>query len=63
LREETEWTEIVEQKAAILAGADTLKIVEGYAEITKHADIDFPDLYGNGDAAGFIVKTIAEKLK
>lgn len=54
LRSETEWIELVECGSAIIADADEIKIVEAYNELIHKSDLKFPDLFGDGNAAGFI---------
>ncbi|MCQ2344345.1 MAG: UDP-N-acetylglucosamine 2-epimerase (non-hydrolyzing) [Paludibacteraceae bacterium] len=57
LREETEWVEIVEHGAGILAGADYCKIVDAYHKLAN-STIKYPPLFGNGHAAETIIKSI-----
>lgn len=61
LRPETEWVEIVEHGAGIIADADTNSIVEAYNKLvgTKPA---FPPLFGNAHAAEHILETILNYL-
>ncbi len=54
LRPETEWKEIVENKAAILTNADENKILKAYKYFKKVKLISFPSIFGNGKAAEFI---------
>ncbi|MDQ3192726.1 MAG: UDP-N-acetylglucosamine 2-epimerase (non-hydrolyzing) [Bacteroidota bacterium] len=58
LREETEWTELVENGCAILAGADKEKIVDAFDKLTTHTDFKFSPIFGEGDASEFICKQI-----
>ncbi len=58
LRSETEWVEIVEQGAAIIANADKEKIMQSYKKLKSKTGITFPKLFGNGKAAEFICETI-----
>ncbi len=58
LRSETEWVEIIEQGAAIIADADEEKIIESYDKLTRANNQSFPLLFGDGKAAEFICKTI-----
>lgn len=62
LRPETEWIEIVEQGVAMIADADKNKIIDGVAAMLKLKDAEFPSLYGNGDAAEFIVQEIIKNV-
>jgi len=63
LRDETEWVELVELGTAILCGADEEKIVLFYKEIMGKKDLHFPDIYGDGQAARFILRKILENIK
>ncbi len=59
LRSETEWVEIVEQKSAVVADADPLRIMEAYKHFTNpNALLSFPPLFGDGHAAEFICRTL-----
>ena len=53
-RSETEWTEIVEQRAGILTDADKVRITDAYKTLISRAGIDFPPIFGDGHAAEFI---------
>jgi UDP-GlcNAc3NAcA epimerase len=57
-RSETEWVEIIEHQAGILADADTTRILEAYKTLTQRKDMTFPPIFGDGHAAEFICKTI-----
>ncbi len=58
LREQTEWTELVENGFNILTGSDTQKLKEAYEFFkTKTSDFNI-DLYGNGKAAEKAVEEI-----
>ena len=61
LRPETEWVEIVEHKAGILADADYDRILKAYQELTGKP-VTFPPLFGNGKAAETILETILDYL-
>ena len=61
LREETEWVEIVREKAAITVGANKSKIISAYAEL-KQSNCSFPSIFGDGDASVFICSTILETI-
>lgn len=61
-RPETEWTEIVDYGAGIIADADYQKIVDGYNEfVDKH--VSFPKLFGDANAAKHILEEIVDYLK
>lgn len=59
LRPETEWVEILEHGAGVLADADTERIVTAY-ETLAGCQVSFPPLFGDGHAAEHIVKQILE---
>ena len=54
LRPETEWVEITENKAGIIADADKNKITDAYYFLSK-SNPDFPPVFGNGNAAEFML--------
>lgn len=62
LREQTEWTEIVENGNAILCGADTNRILKAFNELSEKKDFSYPTFYGDGKAAEFICQTILKHL-
>ncbi len=62
LRPETEWVELVECGAAIIADANEYKIIEAFNQLTKKTDIKFPKLYGDGKAAEFMCEEIVRYL-
>jgi UDP-GlcNAc3NAcA epimerase len=60
LRDETEWTELLESGSNFIAGADRGTIVRA---VRKYAEISAPlisGLYGGGDASDKIVKLIVD---
>jgi UDP-GlcNAc3NAcA epimerase len=58
LRNETEWTELVDHGFNIVVGSEALNIVNGYKKmISKKSDFNL-DLYGNGNACQIIVNTM-----
>ena len=57
LRPETEWVEIVNHEAGIIADADYQRIVEAYASLA-HRHVTFPPLFGDGHAAKKIIQNI-----
>ena len=61
LRPETEWVEIVNNEAGILADADYDRIISAYDTLSSK-DVLFPPLFGDGNAAGQILSTIQEYL-
>ena len=54
IRSETEWKEIVEVGAAVLADADEKKIIEGYYHFKDNNISEFPEIFGDGKAAEYI---------
>jgi UDP-GlcNAc3NAcA epimerase len=61
LRNETEWTELVEHGFNIVVGSDTDSIVTGYKKmISQKSDFNVK-LYGNGNACEIIVNTLISK--
>ena len=61
LRPETEWVEIVEAGAGILADADYERIMAAYEQLANKP-IDFPPLYGDGHASEKILEEIVRYL-
>jgi len=60
LREETEWTELVENGYNILAGSSTDRILNAYLK-SKEFKLKFShNFYGNGDACDIIAKTLLD---
>lgn len=57
LRPETEWVELVECGAAIIADADEARIKNAFKSLTT-ANLKFPKLYGDGKAAEYICKEL-----
>ena len=62
LRSETEWVEIVEAGAGILADADYERIMEAYRLLSEH-QVYFPPLFGDAHASEKILSEIIEYLK
>ena len=54
IRSETEWKEIVECGAAIIADANEDNIVNGYYHFKENKINEYPELFGDGKAAEFI---------
>ena len=59
LRPETEWVEIVEQGAAVLADASTNTLIDAYNNL-RNKPISYVDLFGNGKASDFILGKILD---
>lgn len=58
LRDETEWVELVEAGANLVAGAEVKNIINAYNSLRNHT-IDFcADLYGNGVASTKIIREL-----
>lgn len=62
LRPETEWVEIVEHGAGILADADYDRIVGAYDALCG-TSVSFPFLFGDGHAAENVLKHIEDYLR
>ncbi len=62
LRNETEWTEIVQQGNGILADANTEKILDAAGKYLQNPPSDFPKIYGNGNAAGEILEIVLNSV-
>lgn len=61
LRPETEWVEIVNHGAGIIADADYQRIVQAYRQLVDHP-VSFPHLFGDAHAAEKILQTIIDYL-
>ncbi|MBL7889070.1 MAG: UDP-N-acetylglucosamine 2-epimerase (non-hydrolyzing) [Bacteroidia bacterium] len=62
LRSETEWTELVDCNAAIIADADEAKIIDTFNYLIKNRPTSFPNLFGDGKAAQFICSEITKHI-
>ncbi|MBN9293961.1 MAG: UDP-N-acetylglucosamine 2-epimerase (non-hydrolyzing) [Flavobacteriia bacterium] len=60
LRPHTEWVEIVEKGCATLAGADESKIINDVEMLLGKERLEFPEIFGDGKAAEFILSKIVE---
>lgn len=58
LRDETEWVEIVEAGAGKICGSDTRAILAAVSTFTKERPLKFPPVFGDGQAASFICRTM-----
>ena len=63
LRSETEWIEIVETGAATLADADKTRILEASGRYLQQPPDNFPEIFGNGHAAEFMLEQIITNLE
>ncbi len=61
LRSETEWVEIVEQGSAVLIENTNESLIESF-ELLRSKNLKYPKLFGDGNSAHFICKTILEQL-
>ncbi len=61
LRPETEWVEIVDHHAGIIADADYERILEAY-DLLSGQKVSFPPLFGNGHTAECILQHICDYL-
>lgn len=57
LRHETEWIEIIEHKAGILADANYDRIIDAYQTLSGNT-VFFPPIFGNGKASERILQSI-----
>jgi len=62
-RPETEWIEIIENGAGIIADADAGKIIESVEYFIDNESLSFPNEFGDGHAAEFICRTLLEQKK
>ena len=56
MRPETEWVEIVKAGAATLADADKDSILQASRQYLQHPPVDFPEIFGDGHAATFMLE-------
>jgi UDP-GlcNAc3NAcA epimerase len=63
LRPETEWIELVNAGAAILANADYNRIINGAELLLNKNSFKFDNYYGDGNASEFICQKIIETIK
>ena len=54
LRSETEWIELVDCNAAVIADIDESKVVDSFFHFINNPIGFFPEIFGNGNAAEFI---------
>jgi len=60
-RPETEWVEIIENGAGIIADADENRIIEAVSYFLGKTDLNFPNVFGDGHAAEFICRTMLDQ--
>ena len=58
LRDETEWTELVEKGYNVLAGATLSRILNAFCQLSNRTGQIEPGIYGNGDAAHKIIDAL-----
>ena len=58
LRPETEWVEIVQTGNAVLADADEIRIIEAWKHFRNNPPTAFPEIFGDGHAAEFMLEQI-----
>ncbi|MGB0370667.1 MAG: non-hydrolyzing UDP-N-acetylglucosamine 2-epimerase [Opitutales bacterium] len=63
LRNETEWTELVGSGWSQLVSCDRDSLIESYQAAVRPVDSQKTDFFGDGDAAGIILRTIVEFLE
>lgn len=63
LRPETEWVELVECGAAKIVGWDKELIVSSFEHFMTATDLNFPPLFGDGEAGKFMCEKMLESLK
>lgn len=62
LRPQTEWLELVEQGAALIADADEDDIVNHAISLLGNESLKFPQIFGDGKAAEFICSEMIEHI-
>jgi UDP-GlcNAc3NAcA epimerase len=62
LRPETEWVEIVETGNAILADANESRIMEAWEHFQSNPPTIFPEIFGDGHAAEFMLEKMLENF-
>jgi UDP-GlcNAc3NAcA epimerase len=62
LRDETEWIEMVANGNARLAGSNEKRIFQETMELLNKSNFNYPDIFGDGQAATFICTKILEDL-
>jgi len=62
LRPQTEWVEIVETKSAVISDTNSKTILEATERFLLNPDLEFPEVFGNGNAASFIAKEMLNQF-
>jgi len=63
LRPETEWIEMLETNKTIISDANKDKIINAFEKLYGKETEPFPNIFGDGHAAEFIVKTLVENYE
>ncbi len=58
LRDETEWTELVELGVNELVGVDPVRLINGFNKFAEKNEINTKNIYGNGDAGKLIANLL-----
>ncbi len=61
-RPETEWVEIVETGNVVLTDADEHRITEAWQRFGNGTPLPFPEIFGNGHAAEFMLERLLENF-
>ena len=62
LRPQTEWVEIVETKSAVISDTDPELILNATASFLENKTLEFPPVFGDGNAASFIAKELINQF-
>ena len=62
LRPQTEWIEIVETKSAVISDTNSKIILESTERFLSKPDLEFPKIFGNGNAASFIAEEMLNQF-
>ena len=62
LRPQTEWVEIVETKSAVISDTNSKIILEATESFLSNPDLEFPEVFGNGNAASFIAQEMLKQF-
>ncbi len=62
LRPQTEWVEIVDAGCAVIADSDENTIVDATNRFLDNKQLEFPPIFGDGNAAEFIAAEILKQL-
>lgn len=62
LRDETEWTELLDVGSAMLAGSTTESILKAFRILSSRNNIFYPKIFGDGKAALFIAEKMIQHI-